>query len=93
MLPRFYTFREACEALKISTNTLRERLARGEITGRKVGGQWRFTEADLNRIAERQDSLSCDSTVIPIIRKREAKRPAKASSMSFREKMRGKGYI
>lgn len=93
MLTQFYTFKEMCAALKVSPNTLRERLTRGEISGRKVGGQWRFTEADLNRIAEQQDLPDCNGTLIPIIRHREAKKPAKKpSAISFREKMRVKGY-
>lgn len=94
MLTQYYTFREACAALKISTNTLRARIAAGEITARKVGGQWRFTEKDLARPAERHDGIDASPTLIPLASARRQKpAPPRKGEKSFRERMKEIGYI
>lgn len=92
MLTQFYTFAEVCKALKISPNTLRSRLASGEITGRKVGAQWRFTEEDLNRQAQRNDGIDATSTITPIILHRRPT-PHRTEKGTFRERLKADGYI
>lgn len=94
MLPQFYSFRDVCSALKISPNTLRARIVKGEITGRKVGGQWRFTETDLADIASRCDGPDVSPSIIPIVSARsKTDRKPQPSRSSFRERMKAKGYI
>jgi len=46
------TLREAAEALRLSTRTVREYTLRGEIEGRIIGGRWRFRRADLDAFFE-----------------------------------------
>jgi hypothetical protein len=50
---RAYSLEEVVEAgWAPSVDFLRRRLARGEITGRRVGRVWRMTEDDVNAFAE-----------------------------------------
>ena len=94
MLIQYYTFREACAALKVSPNTLRAMLRRGEITGRKIGGQWRFTEDELAKPAQRQDNISVTPTVIPIVSTRHTKaHTQRPNGLSVRERLKADGYI
>lgn len=52
-MKRAYTLEEVVEAgWAPSEDFLRRRLARGEITGRRVGRTWRMTEDDINAYAE-----------------------------------------
>jgi excisionase family DNA binding protein len=46
------TLKEAAEVLRLSTRTVREYVKRGEITGRIIGGRWRFRRADLDAFFE-----------------------------------------
>lgn len=43
-----FTFKEAARYLRVSSSTLNRFLASGELTGRKVGGTWRFYREDLD---------------------------------------------
>jgi len=45
---RLLTLREAAEALRLSTRTVREYFQRGEMDGRLIGGRWRFRRVDLD---------------------------------------------
>lgn len=44
---KLLTFRDVQRKLKVSDPTLRKRLQKGEIAGRKVGSNWRITEQAL----------------------------------------------
>jgi len=46
------TLREAAEALRLSTRTVREYFQRGEMDGRLIGGRWRFRRVDLDPFFE-----------------------------------------
>ena len=94
MLTQYYTLREACTALKVSPNTLRSRMVSGEISGRKVGGQWRFTEADLEKPAQRQDTICAAPAAISIVPLHRAKTTRyRPDSKTFKERLRADGYI
>jgi excisionase family DNA binding protein len=45
---RLLTLREAAEALRLSTRTVREYIRRGELEGRLIGRRWRFSRKDLD---------------------------------------------
>lgn len=47
MIPKLYTASEAAEILKIHIKTLRRKMHEGEIEHTKVGGRYRFTQAQL----------------------------------------------
>jgi excisionase family DNA binding protein len=53
---RLLTPREAADALRLSTRTMREYVQRGEIEGRIIGGRWRFRRADLDAFFENAPS-------------------------------------
>ena len=42
-----YDIRQAAAALKVSERSVFSYLKQGKIKGRKLGGKWRFTKADL----------------------------------------------
>lgn len=44
---RFLTLRETAVFLNVHPNTVRSQVRRGELPGAKIGGGWRFLEADL----------------------------------------------
>lgn len=49
---RLLTLREAAEALRLSTRTVREYVKQGEIKGKLIGKRWRFRCADLDAFFE-----------------------------------------
>lgn len=50
----FYTVKNLAERLQVTEHTIRTYLRRGDLTGFKVGREWRFTDEDLQRFVERQ---------------------------------------
>ena len=63
---RLLTFAETAEALRVSPRTLQEILKRGELRGRKVGGQWRIRADELDRYLGGQEcpSISAQTAII-----------------------------
>lgn len=52
MSNRILTVVEAAAALQLHPDTVRERLRKGELPGRRVGRSWRITEESLLRYLE-----------------------------------------
>jgi excisionase family DNA binding protein len=52
VMEKIYTPEMAAEMLHVSTLTLRKWLRGGQLTGIKVGRQWRIRESDLNLFLE-----------------------------------------
>lgn len=57
-MPTVYTFAEACKYLRISRCTLYRQLHKKSIVGSKVGGQWRFTQKNLDAVLSRESEVS-----------------------------------
>uniref|UniRef100_UPI0039A6421E helix-turn-helix domain-containing protein n=1 Tax=Brucella pseudintermedia TaxID=370111 RepID=UPI0039A6421E len=53
-VPKLLTEREVAEILRISVCTLQRRRRNGEITARRIGAGWMYTEADILEYQERQ---------------------------------------
>ena len=60
---RFIKPEAVCELLGISRNTLCRLLAEKQIAGYKVGGQWRFAQADIDTYIQR-----CRVSAAPTVR-------------------------
>jgi excisionase family DNA binding protein/PAS domain S-box-containing protein len=60
---QLYTLDEAARLLRKSTRTVRRLLHDGKLAGRKVGGTWRITESELERLTrpQRATTGSCFS--------------------------------
>ena len=43
----FYTIEDIAKIIRVTTRTIRNYLKDGTLKGRKIGGGWRFTDADL----------------------------------------------
>ena len=54
MTDEFLTMKEVATLLKIGEKTAYTMAQRGELPGFKVGGQWRFKRADIDRWIEKQ---------------------------------------
>ena len=54
MTDEVLTMKEVATLLKIGEKTAYTMAQRGDLPGFKVGGQWRFKRADLDRWIERQ---------------------------------------
>jgi len=46
-MEKFYTVEDIAKMTMFTTRTIRNYLKDGLLTGRKIGGQWRFTEDDI----------------------------------------------
>lgn len=49
------------QRLRVSERTVFNLIKRGELTGFKVGREWRFTESDINAYIERQRQKAVQS--------------------------------
>ena len=58
MTDEFLTMKEVATLLKIGEKTAYTMAQRGELPGFKVGGQWRFKRADIDRWIEKQKETS-----------------------------------
>lgn len=47
---KLYTVADVAEVTGLTSRTIRNYLKDGTLRGRKIGVQWRFTEADINRL-------------------------------------------
>ena len=57
MHDKLYTVEDVARITKLTTRTIRNYLKEGQLIGRKVGGQWRFTEEDINKLFNKSDEL------------------------------------
>ncbi|MCL2404394.1 MAG: helix-turn-helix domain-containing protein [Defluviitaleaceae bacterium] len=48
-MEKFYTVDDIATMTMFTTRTIRNYLKDGQLTGRKIGGQWRFTEDDIGK--------------------------------------------
>lgn len=53
---KYYTLSEVAKRLKLSTRTVRRKLSTQELSGFKIGNQWRFTENHIRSFVRRQSS-------------------------------------
>ena len=52
IMEKFYTVDEVAKITMFTTRTIRNYLKDGSLKGRKIGGQWRFTQEDLEQFWE-----------------------------------------
>ena len=52
-LEKLYTVDDIAQMTALTTRTIRNYLRNGTLKGRKIGGQWRFTQADVQALLER----------------------------------------
>jgi excisionase family DNA binding protein len=50
--PKLYTVEDVAAYANVTSRTIRNYLRDGSLRGRKVGGQWRFTQQDINDLFE-----------------------------------------
>lgn len=51
-MERLYTVEDIANMLSLTTRTIRNYLKEGILKGRKIGGQWRFTEEELKNFMD-----------------------------------------
>lgn len=51
----FYTINEIAEMTKLSTRTIRRYIDYGTLKGKKIGGQWRFSESEYYEFLDNSD--------------------------------------
>lgn len=56
MLEKLYTVEEVAELASVTGRTIRNYLKSGRLVGRKIGGQWRFPESEVQRLLSGADS-------------------------------------
>lgn len=49
-MKNYWTIEELAEKLQVTTRTIRNYLKSGDLSGTKVGGQWRFTISDIRKL-------------------------------------------
>lgn len=57
-LEKLYTVDEIAKMTALTTRTIRNYLRSGTLKGRKIGGQWRFTSADIQAMLERGEVMT-----------------------------------
>lgn len=60
-MEKLYTVEDIAQMTSMTTRTIRNYLKDGILTGRKIGGQWRFTEGDVGNF---MDSGNVSATII-----------------------------
>ena len=50
MIEKLYTVEEVAELASVTGRTIRNYLKSGRLVGRKIGGQWRFPESEVQRL-------------------------------------------
>jgi excisionase family DNA binding protein len=51
-MEKFYTVEEIASMTSMTTRTIRNYIKNGILKGRKIGGQWRFTEEDIKNLMD-----------------------------------------
>ncbi|WP_179218472.1 helix-turn-helix domain-containing protein [Saccharibacillus sp. O23] len=54
----YWTIEDLAKKLQVTTRTIRNYLKSGELSGTKVGGQWRFTQDDIRHLTGFADPLT-----------------------------------
>ena len=57
-LEKLYTVEDIAQMTALTTRTIRNYLRNGTLKGRKIGGQWRFTQADVQAMLERGEVIT-----------------------------------
>lgn len=50
MIEKLYTVEEVAELASVTGRTIRNYLKSGRLVGRKIGGQWRFPQGEVQRL-------------------------------------------
>ncbi|MDH3602890.1 MAG: helix-turn-helix domain-containing protein [Candidatus Tectomicrobia bacterium] len=66
MPERLLNTREVAQLLHLHLDTVYALLHRGELPGAKVGGQWRFDEAQIRRWLAEQAEARCEDVSRPV---------------------------
>lgn len=53
-MDKLYTVNDIATMTRLSTRTIRRYLSNGELSGQKIGRQWRFTQSDLESFLDSQ---------------------------------------
>ncbi|MDL2253681.1 helix-turn-helix domain-containing protein, partial [Ruminococcaceae bacterium OttesenSCG-928-I18] len=56
MIEKLYTVEEVAELASVTGRTIRNYLKSGRLVGRKIGGQWRFPENEVQRLLTGADT-------------------------------------
>ncbi len=66
MIEKLYTVEEVAELASVTGRTIRNYLKSGRLVGRKIGGQWRFPESEVQRLLTGADEFSAlDNDELP----------------------------
>ncbi|MEJ8302745.1 helix-turn-helix domain-containing protein [Saccharibacillus sacchari] len=57
----YWTIEDLAKKLRVTTRTIRNYLKSGELTGHKVGGQWRFTQDDIRHLTGFENPITAFS--------------------------------
>ena len=52
---KLYSISDIAKKTKLTDRTIRNYLANGTLKGRKIGGQWRFTQSDINALFNNEE--------------------------------------
>ncbi len=66
MIEKLYTVEEVAELASVTGRTIRNYLKSGRLVGRKIGGQWRFPEAEVQRLLTGAEPEPATPTPEPI---------------------------
>ncbi len=61
MIEKLYTVEEVAELASVTGRTIRNYLKSGRLVGRKIGGQWRFPESEVQRLLTGADDFSASN--------------------------------
>jgi len=74
-MEKLYTVEDVAQMTGLTSRTIRNYLADGRLTGRKVGAQWRFTEENITAIftdaGARRDAANAASGLVEDFLKRQ----------------------
>lgn len=60
MIEKLYTVEEVAELASVTGRTIRNYLKSGRLVGRKIGGQWRFPETEVQRLLTGADDMDAE---------------------------------
>lgn len=71
MIEKLYTVEEVAELASVTGRTIRNYLKSGRLIGRKIGGQWRFPEAEVQRLLTGGEPALLQEDALPEAPQRE----------------------
>lgn len=77
MIEKLYTVEEVAELASVTGRTIRNYQKNGRLTGRKIGGQWRFTQSEVQRL------LSGEAQPAPSVGMPETELPPEDDSVNY----------